>query len=143
MKNKRNLEISAGFATQTILLSYLCFLVFTFDLVSEVTGMIHDGIVMLAVPWFFSLLVAFGAYFHATKGSVAALLTLCFGAFTVIIILGLFWLFFISWTAFSRIGLIFNIVTLVPIVLAGITLIIAFSSDMAVEVPRTKRLTKQ
>lgn len=135
MKTTQKLEIGAGIFTQIILLTYLCFLVITFGFVNEVTAQIHDGIVMLAVPWFFSLLVAFGAYFHATKQSIIALITLCFGAIIIIIILGLFWGFFISWTVFSWVGLIFNIVTLAPIVSAGITLVTAFSSKAT----RTKR----
>jgi putative transposase len=62
MKFLQKLEIGAGFVTQLILLTYTCLLLVGSG--NGIKGEIQGGIVLLAIPWFFSLLVAFGAYFH-------------------------------------------------------------------------------
>ncbi len=111
MKTIQKLEVIAGIATPIAAFIYIYYgiiqvtiddVIYRREQLNQGISGLHIGmLISFAIIWFLSLLVAFGAYFHA-RGSAKAMNIIWIGAagvmiflgawgFAVLIFLGIFW----------------------------------------------------
>lgn len=133
MTTIQKMEISAGVLTSLLALIFPCSLVYRFELINEATGKIDNLISIMLVIWLFSIPVAIGSYFHATRGSIFALIVVYFGGIVFIIPLAYISFFILIWGGLLNGGLAAS-----PILMFVITAGLAFISTLRRESPPIK-----
>jgi hypothetical protein len=133
MKTVQKLEVITGAATPIAALIYIYYGIIqvTIDNVIYRRGQFNEGITGLdvgilfsfAIIWFLSLLVAFGAYFHA-RGSAKAMDILWIGTAGVMILLGA-WGFAVLIVQ----GIFWSMLVYSSVVLSIITVVLADTSE--------------
>ena len=127
MKTTQKLELCLGIATPIATLIYIYFGFFRVVFLStkfpsEINSSIIGAGILFALIFFFSLMVAVGAYFNA-KGSDIAIDILYIGCFVIIVFLGS-WGFFVL--AFW--GLYYGLLVYSPVILSTATLLLTLLS---------------
>jgi hypothetical protein len=132
MKTVQKLEICSGIAVPiaTLVYIYFGFLRFFLERLDFKSAHFQIGItqgemgaiILFAVVFLFSSLLAFGAYYHA-KGSEIAAEVLNLGGLVTIVLLG-FWGFRIIKYG----GLFYGALVFSPVILSALTIILAFFS---------------
>jgi len=134
MKNIQKLEICIGIATPITELLYICYFIYYFGYDSLInnpatSSTVDETVIIFAVVWLFSLLVAIGAYYDVTKQSALATVTLCIGAIFVIILLMPIGFFGLLYS-----GVLSAVLVVTPAILSAATMLIALSLKVKQEI---------
>ena len=117
-------EICAGIATPAAALAYVVsFVLFAFSFGHD--GKVYIGI--LATVCLLSLIVAVGAYYHATTRSNLAFAAVCICGAVLIAILGYVGFFILMWG-----GILYSFFTITPAILALFAIFFAICSKVKI-----------
>lgn len=133
MRFIQKLEIGVGVTTSlAVFVDFCMFAGFVLNRESKSSEANSFAIILLVI-WVCSLMIAVGNYYNAVKQNNIALIAVFVGAIIVMVVLG-FWGFVVS--MFN--GILVGVFFFVPVILSGISIILAISSRLEAKSLRTR-----